>query len=262
MEMIFRNIPLARSGHSDKRGDLSTGTLCMIPAHSRSKAALVLYKNIIIGIVQNLTFADLRNGVAELRGDIILDCSYSAIAEMAFDEVYPSILVSATLSATPSNKAVADPYLATLSMVNREEREFEDQQPLDLSELRVLVNAIAKSEAPVELFRKQYNLADSGFIGSITTNKENKIHLNETDTLEAKDGYLVIKTNETTEAVKIEGIGIITSTKNKKGTNDICISTTSCGVEIRNSDISTSGILKFIERYKESQFAELKVSCS
>lgn len=258
MEMIFRNIPLARSGHSDKRGDLSVGMLCMIPAHSYSKLAQVHYKNTIIGVVKNLTFVDLYNGVAELRGDIILDCSYSAIAEMAFDEVYPSISVFVT----PNNKAVADPYLARLSLVNREEREFEDQQPLNLSNLRDLINSATKSEAPVELFRKQYNLADSGYIGSITTNKENKIHLNETDTLEAKDGYLVIKTNETTEAVKIEGIRIITSTKNKKGTNDICISTTSRGVEIRNSDIGTSGILKFIERYKESQFAELKVSCS
>lgn len=258
MEMIFRNIPLARSGHSDKRGDLSVGTICMIPAHSYSKLSTVHYKNTVIGVVKNLTFVDLHNGVAELRGDIILNCGYSAIAEMAFNEVYPSISVSTT----PNTKAVDDPYLYTVSMVNREEREFEDQRPLNLSDLRNLINSATKSEAPAELFCKQYILADSGFIGSITTNKENKIHLNETDTLEAKDGYLVIKTNETTKAVKIEGIGIITSTKNKKGTNDICISTTSCGVEIRNSDIGTSGILKFIERYKESQFAELKVSCS
>lgn len=257
MEMIFRNIPLARSGHSDKRGDLSVGMLCMIPAHSYSKLAQVHYKNTIIGVVKNLTFADLHNGVAELRGDIVLYCSYSAIAEMAFDEVYPSISVSTTTN----TKTVNSPYLHSLSLVNREEREFEDQQPLDLSELRNLINSATKSEAPAELFRKKYNLADSGYIGSITTNKENKIHLNETDTLEAKDGYLVIKTNETTEAVKIEGIGIITSTKNKKGTNDICISTTSCGVEIRNSDITTSGILKFIEQYKENQFAELNISC-
>ncbi|VEA74617.1 Uncharacterised protein [Salmonella enterica subsp. arizonae] len=259
MEMIFRNIPLARSGHSDKRGDLSTGTLCMIPAHSYSKAAPVFYKNTLIGMVKNLTFADLRNGVAELRGDIILDCSYSTIAEMAFDEVYPSISVSTT----PNDKAVAGPYLATLSMVNREEREFEDQQPLDLSGLRVLVKAISESEAPESAvsFNKKYDNANSGFIGYVSCNDKNKIYLNEKDTLEAKDGYLVIKTSETTEAVKIEGIGIITSTKNKKGTNDICISTTSCGVEIRNSDIGTSGILKFIERYKKSQFAELKISC-
>ncbi|EEC7162808.1 Uncharacterised protein [Salmonella enterica subsp. enterica serovar Braenderup] len=146
MEMIFRNIPLARSGHSDKRGDLSVGILCMIPAHSYSKAAQVHYKNTIIGVVKNLTFADLHNGVAELRGDIVLYCSYSTIAEMAFDEVYPSISVSAT----PNNKGGDNPYLARLSLVNREEREFEDQQPLDLSDLRNLINSATKSEAPAE----------------------------------------------------------------------------------------------------------------
>ncbi|EJZ6320829.1 hypothetical protein OII99_003378 [Salmonella enterica] len=146
MEMIFRNIPLARSGHSDKRGDLSVGMICMIPAHSYNKVAYVHYKNTIIGVVKNLTFADLCNGVAELRGDIILDCSYSAITKMAFDEVYQSISVSVT----PNNKGGADPYLARLSLVNREEREFEDQQPLDLSELRNLINSATKSEAPAK----------------------------------------------------------------------------------------------------------------
>ncbi|EOA1532671.1 hypothetical protein ACH8KY_003175 [Salmonella enterica subsp. enterica serovar Braenderup] len=170
MEMIFRNIPLARSGHSDKRGDLNVGTLCMIPAHSYSKASPVLYKNTIIGVVKNLTFVDLYNGVAELRGDIIFDCSYSTIAEMAFDEVYPSISVSTT----PGIKAVADPYLDTLSLVNREEREFEDQQPLDLSDLRNLINSATKSEAPESavLFNKKYDNANSGLIGSVHTSEE------------------------------------------------------------------------------------------
>ncbi len=137
MEMIFRNIPLARSGHSDKRGDLNVSTLCMIPAHSYSKASPVLYKNTIIGVVKNLTSVDLHNGMVELRGDIIFDCSYSTIAEMAFDEVYPSISVSITHGI----KAVAEPYLDTLSLVNREEREFEDQQPLDLSDRHNLITA-------------------------------------------------------------------------------------------------------------------------
>lgn len=168
MEMIFRNIPLARSGNSDKRGDLNVGMLCMIPAHSYSKLATVHYKNIAIGVVRNLTFADLHNGVAELRGDIILRCGYSTIAEMAFDEVYPSISVSTT----PNIEASTNPYLYSLSLVNREEREFEDQQPLDLSGLRVLVKATAESEAPVELFRKQYNLADSGLIGFAECNTQ------------------------------------------------------------------------------------------
>ncbi|EEP9439111.1 hypothetical protein HCO87_004010 [Salmonella enterica subsp. enterica serovar Reading] len=170
MEMIFRNIPLAHSGHSDKRGDLSTGMLCMIPAHSYSKLAQVHYKNTIIGVVKNLTFADLHNGVAELRGDIVFGCNYSTIAEMAFDEVYPSISVSVT----PNNKGGANPYLARLSLVNREEREFEDQQPLDLSGLRNLINSATKSEAPESavLFNKKYDNANSGLIGFAECNTQ------------------------------------------------------------------------------------------
>ncbi|EEI4447868.1 hypothetical protein G0S15_001231 [Salmonella enterica] len=170
MEMIFRNIPLARSGHSDKRGDLSVGMICMIPANPYSKLAHVHYKNTIIGVVKNLTFADLRNGVAELRGDIILNCSYSTIAEMAFDEVYPSISVSITHGI----KAVAEPYLDTLSLVNREEREFEDQQPLDLSDRHNLINSATKSEAPESavLFNKKYDNANSGLIGFAECNTQ------------------------------------------------------------------------------------------
>ncbi|EAO8179430.1 hypothetical protein AHV57_00745 [Salmonella enterica] len=117
----------------------------MIPAHTYSKLAQVHYKNTIIGVVKNLTFADLHNGVAELRGDIVIGC-YSTIAEIAFDEVYPSISVFSTLN----NKGAPNPYLDRLSLVNREEREFEDQPPLDLSGLRVLVNSATKSEAPAE----------------------------------------------------------------------------------------------------------------
>ncbi|EDT7399866.1 hypothetical protein AHX81_001251 [Salmonella enterica subsp. enterica] len=170
MEMIFRNIPLARSGHSDKRGDLSTGMLCMIPAHSYSKLAQVHYKNTIIGVVKNLTFADLHNGVAELRGDIVFGCNYSTIAEMAFDEVYPSISVFTTLN----NKDGANPYLDRLSLVCKDEREFEDQQPLDLSELRNLINSATKSEAPESavIFNKKYDNEKTGLIGSVHTSEE------------------------------------------------------------------------------------------
>ncbi|EHL2774345.1 hypothetical protein KCE64_005143 [Salmonella enterica subsp. enterica serovar Hvittingfoss] len=146
MEIIFRSIPLASSGHSEKRGKLSVGMLCMIPSHSFSKIAMIHYKNTVIGVVRNLTFNDLHNGVAELRGDIVFDRNYDLIAKMALDEVYPSISVSATYN----DKAITIPYLGSLSLVNREEREFEEQQPLNLSDLRVLVNSATKSEAPAK----------------------------------------------------------------------------------------------------------------
>ncbi|EDI8718530.1 hypothetical protein GEM17_08555 [Salmonella enterica] len=250
-EITLKGIPVLRSGYSDS-GFVSARMVLAINHNSSNKTINVKYMGCHIGYISHIHCGDLPDGGVELRGDISFPIS-NLIAHREIlnnKDVYPTCIIK---TASGANEA----RLSEVILFTKEK--FQGQQPLDLSELRNLINSATKSEAPAELFRKQYNLADSGYIGSITTNKENKIYLNETDTLEAKDGYLVIKTNETTEAVKIEGIGIITSTKNKKGTNDICISTTSCGVEIRNSDIGTSGILKFIERYKESQFAELKI---
>ncbi|EHN6228432.1 hypothetical protein KJE99_004586, partial [Salmonella enterica] len=142
MEIIFRNIPLVRSGHSGRRGELSVNTILLIPEHSYSRVVTVYYKNTIVGRVEKLTFVDMRNGIAELRGDIIFDCSYATVAKLAFKELYPVV----SISATPNNKAAADPYLAGVLLSHRDAREFEDQQPLNLSELRDLVKAIAKNK--------------------------------------------------------------------------------------------------------------------
>ncbi|ELC2815652.1 hypothetical protein RIX35_004826 [Salmonella enterica] len=259
MEMIFRNIPLARSGHSDKRGDLNAGTLCMIAAHSFSKIAMVHYKNIVIGVVRNLTFNDLHNGMAELRGDIVFDRNYNLIAKMALDEVYPSISVSATYN----DKAIAIPCLNSLSLVRREEREFEDQPPLDLSDLLNLVNNIAESEAPESavLFNKKYDNTNSGLIGYVSGNKENKILLNKTDTLEAKDGYLIVDAGKTKEAIRIDTINRMYSVKNNDNSKYICIYGRNGGMDISHSTrLSIEDLIKFIERYKESQFIKLKSS--
>ncbi|ECX4881862.1 hypothetical protein GUQ37_004020 [Salmonella enterica] len=140
MEIIFRNIPLVRSGYSEKRGHLSVGPLCMIPANARSKNAIVHHGDTLIGQVENLTFIDLHNGIAELRGDIILDCNFATVVKLAFDGVYPV----ASISCTPSGKGIADYYLFSVSLNCKEEREFKDQQPLDMSELLNMVSAIAR----------------------------------------------------------------------------------------------------------------------
>ncbi|ECC3463226.1 hypothetical protein AA471_11120 [Salmonella enterica subsp. enterica] len=142
MEIIFGDIPLARSGYSDKRGELRDATLFKIHVNPRSEGVNLYYKKKLIGMVINLTFIDLHNGAAELRGDIVLGCNYNTIAKMAFDEVYPVI----SISCKPNGKGAADYRLKGVSLDCKEEREFEDQQPLDLSELRKLVNAIAKTK--------------------------------------------------------------------------------------------------------------------
>ncbi|EAN9527017.1 hypothetical protein ES822_15460 [Salmonella enterica] len=142
MGIIFGDIPLARSGHSEKRGNLSVNQLFMIAENTVSEGVNLYYKKTLIGMVINLTFIDLYNGAAELHGDIVLDCNYNTIARMAFDEVYPVI----SISCKPKGKGAADYYLKNVSLDCKEEREFEDQQPLDLSELRELVKGIAKTK--------------------------------------------------------------------------------------------------------------------
>lgn len=142
MEIIFRNIPLARSGYSEKRGNLSVNQLFMIAENPASEGVNLYYKKTLIGMVINLTFIELYNGAAKLHGDIVLGCNYNTIARMAFDEVYPVILISCE----PKGKGTADYRLKNVSLDCKEEREFEDQQPLDLSDLHDLVNSIAKNK--------------------------------------------------------------------------------------------------------------------
>lgn len=258
MEIIFRNIPLVRSGYSGRRGELSVNTILLIPAHSYSRVVTVYYKNIIVGRVEKLTIVDMQNGIAELRGDIIFDCSYATVAKLAFKELYPVV----SISATPNNKAAADPYLAGVLLSHRGAREFEDQQPLDLSELRELVKSIEKSEKPgAFLFRKRYDDVNSGFLGTLMLDRCNKIHFNESDTLEIEKGYLIVNTKDTVTAVKFSEIEAIESIKNKDETESVFMRTASgtCA-EMRNSNIGARDLIKILEQYKESQLVALKAS--
>ncbi|ELC4821018.1 hypothetical protein RJJ07_003319 [Salmonella enterica] len=255
MEIIFGNIPLARSGYSDKRGELKDITLFMIHANPRSEGVNLYYKKTVIGMVINLTFIDLHSGATELCGDIVLDCDYNTIARMAFDKVYPVISISC-------DKDTANYYLKSVSLDCKEEREFEDQQPLDLSELRELMKGMEKSEKPgAFLFRKRYDDVNSGFLGTLMLDRCNKILFNESDTLEAVRGYLIINTKDTISAVKISEIEVIESIKNKDETENVFIRVASgtCA-EMRNSNIGARDLIEILEQYKESQLVALKAS--
>ncbi|EEC2773427.1 hypothetical protein CDA89_06520 [Salmonella enterica] len=258
MEIIFGDIPLARSGHSDKRGELSVSQLFMIAENPVSEGVNLYYKKTLIGMVINLTFIDLYNGAAVLHGDIVLGCNYNTIAKMAFDEVYPVI----SISCEPNGKGAADYRLKGVSLDCKEEREFEDQQPLDLSELRELVKSIEKSEKPgAFLFRKRYDDVNSGFLGTLMLGRCGKIHFNKSDTLEAVRGYLIINTKDTISAVKISEIEVIESIKNKDETENVFIRVASgtCA-EMRNSNIGARDLIEILEQYKESQLVALKAS--
>lgn len=139
MKFTIENAQLARSGQSKNRGFLSVGALCSITARTINNAAPVFYKRQLVGCTTKLTFVDLHNGVAELRGDIILDCNNSTLDDLLHNETYPVISISGTV----------DPngiYLHGVTLSTKDKREFDEQKPLDLSQLRHLVNGITERE--------------------------------------------------------------------------------------------------------------------
>ncbi|ECD9501424.1 hypothetical protein FNO08_10290 [Salmonella enterica subsp. diarizonae] len=210
----------------------------------------------MVGYVTSVYFKEC-NGESALFGDLEFTQCYdmSTLKETFDNRVYPAIEIT-----------ILHPGYESLFKLHFTDKQY--IKGLRKINFRKCVcigreeNAQIMLEQSAVRFNKKYDNANSGLIGYVSGNDTNKIYLNETDTLEAKDGYLIINKKETIEAVRIEMIGVITSTDNRKGSSNISIHTTSCSIEIRNSDIGAKGILKFIERYKESQFAELKVSCS
>lgn len=137
MKFISENAQLARSGHSVVRGFLSVGALCSIAALTINSTAPVFYKKQLVGCTNNLTFIDLRNGTAELRGDIILDCNNSTLDELLRNETYPVISIAGAID--PNNI-----YLHEVTLSTKDEREFDEQKPLDLSQLRHLIHGITE----------------------------------------------------------------------------------------------------------------------
>ncbi|MGG6054227.1 hypothetical protein ACQSET_15305 [Salmonella enterica] len=265
MKTILKDVQLAIAGTCEDGCAITADMLRNIASNFKGNQYPHIVKDSLsqkakthemVGYVTSVYFKEC-NGESALFGDLEFTQCYdmSTLKETFDNRVYPAIEIT-----------ISHPGYESLFKLH-----FTDKQcikGLRKINFRKCVcigreeNAQIMLEQSAVRFNKKYDNANSGLIDYVSGNDTNKIHLNETDTLEAKDGYLVIKTNETTEAVKIEGIGIITSTKNKKGTNDICISTTSSGMEIRNSNISTSGILKFIENYKMRAYDALKVNQS
>ncbi|HGA9036008.1 TPA: hypothetical protein ACIT51_002764 [Salmonella enterica subsp. enterica serovar Java] len=239
-EITLIGVTLTRSGYS-KRG-LTSADIIIAAYHNSSKTRIsVKYMGCRIGYISHIHYDSLPDGRVELRGDISFPLS-NLIAHREIlnnKNVYPVCIIE---TASGANEA----RLSEVILLTEEDREFYEQEPLNLSELRELFEDNVKA-----------GVQESNGTSKIYLNK---MYLNETDTLETKGGYLIIDTKGKTEAIRIEGIGVITSVKNNDGTNNIFISTTSCSVEAGNSDISISDILKFIEGYKVRVFATLKVN--
>ncbi|EAA5991480.1 hypothetical protein A7C77_08540 [Salmonella enterica] len=163
-EITLKGIPVIRSGYSES-GFASARMVLAINHNSSNKTINVKYMGCHIGYISHIHCGDLPDGGVELRGDISFPIS-NLIAHREIlnnKDVYPTCIIK---TASGANEArLSEVILFT-------EEKFQGQQPLDLSELRNLINSATKSEAPAELFRKQYNLADSGFIGFAECNTQ------------------------------------------------------------------------------------------
>ncbi|ECD7356469.1 hypothetical protein E6W94_13620 [Salmonella enterica subsp. enterica serovar Poano] len=140
-EINIRNVQLIRSGDSP-RGFISANTLLSIPLNKANKHADVKYLGARIGYINNLYYSDLCDGRVELHCDIIFTNNFIMLAEMVKNKaLYPACVIN-----TQENEA----WLSEIFFAPAEEREFDEQEPINLSRLLNLVNNIAKSEAPVE----------------------------------------------------------------------------------------------------------------
>ncbi|HGB5307116.1 TPA: hypothetical protein ACIVON_001443 [Salmonella enterica subsp. enterica serovar Poona] len=239
-EITLKGIPLTRSGYS-KRGFTSAAIILAASHNSSNKTISVKYMGCCIGYISHIHYGNLPDGCVELRGDISFPIS-NLIAHREIlnnKDVYPVCIIETASDASEAR-------LSEVILFTEEEREFDEQEPLNLSELR-------------ELFEDNVK---AGVQESNATNKIciNKMYLNETDTLEARDGYLIIDTYKATTTIKIEAVEAVCSISNDEGSNNIYIYTKSCRVEITNSDMDSKNIMEFIEQHKESQFAALKIS--
>ncbi len=256
-EITLKDIPLTRSGYS-KRGFTSAAIILAASHNSSNKIISVNYMGCHIGYISHIHYGNLPDGRVELRGDISFPISnLIAQREILNDKnVYPVCIIETALAASEAR-------LSEVILLTEEEREFDEQEPINLKGLLNLMNLIAESETPVSatLFNKKCDNSNSRLIDHISCNEENKIYLNETGSLEAKDGYLIFDDGKTKEAIRIDTISRIHSVKNDDNSKSIFIYGHNGGMDItRGTRLSIEDLIKFIEQYKESQLAELKAS--
>ncbi|EAQ6132335.1 hypothetical protein AXA91_28430, partial [Salmonella enterica] len=123
----------------------SAGLILAVYHNSSNKTINVKYMGCHIGYISHIHYGDLPDGGVELRGDISFPLS-NLIAHREIlnnKDVYPTCIIE---TASGANEA----RLSEVILFTEEDREFDEQKPLDLSGLRVLVEAIAKSEAPAK----------------------------------------------------------------------------------------------------------------
>lgn len=253
-ELTLKNVMILREGRSERRGEISAHTIACIAVNCLDKTVPLTHEGQIIGRIERVHIGIKGYpGHAELRGDIVFT-DFTALATLLNEERFYPVAV------TNKSMGVYSTYLVSAFFTTRDDCDFEDQQPLDLSDLRDLMKGMDKSEVPNSfLFTRRYDDVNSGLLGTLMLDRFNKIHFNESDTLEIEKGYLIVNTKDTVTAVKFSEIEAIESIKNKDETESVFMRTASgtCA-EMRNSNIGARDLIKILEQYKESQLVALK----
>ncbi|EHK2736535.1 hypothetical protein J9K13_004109 [Salmonella enterica] len=167
-EITLKGIPLTRSGYS-KRGFTSAAIILAASHNSSSKTISVKYMGCCIGYISHIHYGNLPDGRVELRGDISFPIS-NLIAHREIlnnKDVYPVCIIETASRASEAR-------LSEVILFTEEDREFDEQEPLNLSELRELFEDNVKPATPAERFRKKYDNEKSGFIGYVKNDDTKK----------------------------------------------------------------------------------------
>ncbi|EDQ2390482.1 hypothetical protein RU50_001411 [Salmonella enterica subsp. enterica] len=143
-EITLKGIPLIRSGYSS-RGFASAGLILAVYHNSSNKTINVKYMGCHIGYISHIHYGDLPDGGVELRGDISFPLS-NLIAHREIlnnKDVYPTCIIETALG---DNEA----RLSEVILFTEEDREFDEQEPLNLSELRELFEDNVEPAATAE----------------------------------------------------------------------------------------------------------------
>ncbi|EJB8841857.1 hypothetical protein MXG19_003741 [Salmonella enterica] len=129
------------------------------------------YDQPVIGEIKNLYYTE-KTGKAQLRGDLIFDTEKLDIQSILHSLAHGCVYLSpGFMNVTSLNYCLTSLHEVTLSKA--EDTNFEGIEPLDISCLDGLINALYKEEPATEApesairFSKKYDEADSGFIGTI-----------------------------------------------------------------------------------------------
>ncbi|EMB8388463.1 hypothetical protein U9T76_001881 [Salmonella enterica] len=139
-ELTLKNVMILREGRSERRGEISAHAIACIAVNCQKKTISLTHEGNLVGRIENAHISiRAYSDTTELRGDIVFTDFKGLVALINEERFYP-------VSVTNTSVGIYSTCLDSVFFTTRDDCDFEDQQPLDLSELRELVNAIAKTK--------------------------------------------------------------------------------------------------------------------